>query len=145
MEDAEGSQFCATRLVRVLGNPGSHLWLCTNRTPPGIRLRHEGCDLDVQSPVNTHLLHHLVEEVFFWGGFRQSVLIRILRLFSSKIEPGEILHEYRTTRFPDRFYNLRIGVPWADLDRRLDAASVLALCSDTPIDVPPGYWSNRTQ
>ncbi len=53
---------------------------------------------------------------------------RISQLFSSKVDPGEILEEYRTTRFPDRFYNLKIGVPWADLERRLDEAAVLALC-----------------
>ncbi|MBU2625774.1 MAG: phage terminase large subunit family protein, partial [candidate division Zixibacteria bacterium] len=59
---------------------------------------------------------------------------RISQLFSSKIDPGEILEEYQTTRFPDRFYNLKIGVPWADLERRLDIMSVLSLCSDTPME-----------
>lgn len=58
---------------------------------------------------------------------------RISQLFSSKVDPGEILHEYRTTRFPDRFYNLKIGIPWADLERRLDAPTVLALCGDEPM------------
>jgi hypothetical protein len=56
---------------------------------------------------------------------------RISQLFSSKVDPGEILKEYRTTRFPDRFYNLKIGIPWADLERRLDVMSVLALCGET--------------
>ena len=55
---------------------------------------------------------------------------RISQLFSSKVDPGEILKEYRTTRFADRFYNLKIGIPWADLERRLDIMSVLALCSE---------------
>src|SRR5713101_4997494 len=55
---------------------------------------------------------------------------RISQLFSSKVDPGEILKEYRTTRYADRFYNLKIGVPWADLERRLDILSVLALCSE---------------
>ena len=58
---------------------------------------------------------------------------RISQLFSSKVDPGEILEEYRTTRFPDRFFNLKIGVPWADLDRRLDTATVLALCGEEPM------------
>src|SRR2546426_192191 len=43
---------------------------------------------------------------------------RISQLFSSKVDPGQILNEYRTTKFPDRFYNLKIGIPWADLERR---------------------------
>ncbi len=55
---------------------------------------------------------------------------RISQLFSTKIDPGEIVKEYRTTRFPDRFYNLKVGVPWADLERRLEVMSVLSLCTD---------------
>jgi hypothetical protein len=43
---------------------------------------------------------------------------RISQLFSSKVDPGAILEEYRTTRFPERFY-------------RLDLMSVLSLCTDT--------------
>jgi hypothetical protein len=58
---------------------------------------------------------------------------RISQLFSARVDPGEVLHEYRTTRFADRFYNLKIGVPWADLERRLDVMSVLALCTDEPM------------
>jgi hypothetical protein len=58
---------------------------------------------------------------------------RISQLFSSMVAPGEILSEYRTTRYPDRFYNLKIGIPWADLERRLDVASVLALCAQSPL------------
>ncbi|MBD3237490.1 MAG: phage tail protein [Candidatus Eisenbacteria bacterium] len=58
---------------------------------------------------------------------------RISQLFSSKVDPGEILEEYRTTRFLDRFYNLKIGIPWADLERRLDVPAVLALCGQEPM------------
>jgi len=52
---------------------------------------------------------------------------RISQLFSSKVDPGEILKEYETTRHPERFFNLKIGIPWADLERRLDVGSVLTL------------------
>ena len=55
---------------------------------------------------------------------------RISQLFSSKVDPGEILHEYRRTRFPERFYNLKIGLAWADVSNRLDQAAVLACCGD---------------
>jgi len=58
---------------------------------------------------------------------------RISQLFSVKVDPGDILDEYRSTRFPDRFYNMKIGIPWADLERRLDIMSVLSLCSDKPL------------
>jgi hypothetical protein len=57
---------------------------------------------------------------------------RISQLFSPMVDPGEILEEYRTTRFPDKFYNFKIGVPWADLERRLDPGTVLALRGTLP-------------
>jgi hypothetical protein len=62
---------------------------------------------------------------------------RISQLFSTKVDPGEILEEYRTVRYPERFYNLKIGIPWADLERRLDVQSVLACCSTQ--QPPDGY------
>ncbi len=55
---------------------------------------------------------------------------RISQLHSSKVDPGEILREYRTTRFAERFYNLKIGIAWADTQNRLDAATVLACCGE---------------
>jgi hypothetical protein len=66
---------------------------------------------------------------------------RISQLFSSTVDPAEILREYRTTRFPDRFYNLKIGIPWSDLGRRLDTASVLSLCTGRPMaESIDGSW-----
>jgi hypothetical protein len=55
---------------------------------------------------------------------------RISQLISSKVEPGEILHEYHNTRFPERFYNLKIGIAWADTQNRLTVEEVLACCGD---------------
>ena len=55
---------------------------------------------------------------------------RISQLFSAKVDPGEILHEYRTTRFPERFYNMKIGLAWADAQNRLDRMTVLACCRE---------------
>jgi hypothetical protein len=54
----------------------------------------------------------------------------ISQLISPIVDPGEILHAYRTTRFPDRFYNLKIGIAWADTQNRLDGAQVFACCGD---------------
>jgi len=59
---------------------------------------------------------------------------RISQLFSSKVDPGEILLEYRRTRFPERFYNLKIGLAWADIQNRLDEAAVLACCGEHGIE-----------
>jgi hypothetical protein len=64
---------------------------------------------------------------------------RISQLFSSKVDPASILEDYRTTRYPDRFYNLKVGIPWADISRRLDVASVLSLCGE----VAPDEWAQR--
>ena len=55
---------------------------------------------------------------------------RISQLFSSKVDPGEILEEYRRTRFPERFFNLKIGLAWADRENRLDQAAVQACCGE---------------
>ncbi|MFN8547757.1 MAG: phage terminase large subunit family protein [Candidatus Eisenbacteria bacterium] len=68
---------------------------------------------------------------------------RISQLFSTKVNPKEILDEYRTTRYPERFYNLKIGIPWTDLGRKVDAATVLALCGSHPLAdaMPGGYCS----
>ena len=66
MEDAKDGRFLSPGPVRTLGNRGSHMWLSNNRTPvsPGVRLGDEVGHLDGQLPVDAHLLHHLVEEVF---------------------------------------------------------------------------------
>jgi len=58
---------------------------------------------------------------------------RISQLFSPKVDPGEILHEYETTHFPERFYNLKVGVPWADIQSRVERATVLACCGTKPV------------
>jgi hypothetical protein len=55
---------------------------------------------------------------------------RISQLFSSKIDPGEILHEYRKTYNPERFFTLKIGIPWVDVENKLSTHQVLALCGD---------------
>jgi hypothetical protein len=55
---------------------------------------------------------------------------RISQLFSSKIDPGEILHEYLKTYNPERFYTLKIGIPWVDVENKLSPHQVLALCGD---------------
>ena len=70
-----------------------------------------------------------------WPTFRAGPIhgYRISQLFSPKVDPGEILREYRTTRFPDRFYNLKIGIAWADTQNRVDRATVLACCGEEPV------------
>ena len=56
---------------------------------------------------------------------------RISQLFSSKIDPGEIHREYRKTYNPERFYTLKIGIPWVDVENKLSPHQVLALCGDS--------------
>jgi hypothetical protein len=55
---------------------------------------------------------------------------RISQLFSSKVDPGEILREYQKTTNPERFYTLKIGIPWADVENKLSPHQVLALCAE---------------
>jgi hypothetical protein len=52
----------------------------------------------------------------------------ISQLFSSRMDPADIVREYRKTRFPERFYNLKIGIAWVDAANRLDVATVLRFC-----------------
>ncbi len=58
---------------------------------------------------------------------------RISQLISARVDPGEILADYKLTRYRDRFFNLKIGIPYADLERRFDMMSVLSLCTDAPM------------
>jgi hypothetical protein len=58
---------------------------------------------------------------------------RISQLISSKIDPGEILRDYQKSKHPERFFNLKIGVAWADAQSVLSASAVLALCGSEPI------------
>ncbi len=59
---------------------------------------------------------------------------RISQLFSSKVDPGEILREYHRTYNPERFYTLKIGIPWADTENKLQPNQVLALCGDKGLE-----------
>ncbi|HZC81734.1 MAG TPA: phage terminase large subunit family protein, partial [Nitrospiraceae bacterium] len=54
----------------------------------------------------------------------------ISQMISSKVDPGDILREYLTTTFAGNFYNMKLGMPYSDLELKLDTASVLLLCSD---------------
>jgi hypothetical protein len=97
-----------------------------------LQLRGDGTCYRACSKCSRELDLHAGEWVADWPS-REIHGYRISQLFSSTVDPGEILQEYRATRFPDRFYNLKIGIPWADLGRRLDTASVLALCGSSPM------------
>ena len=44
---------------------------------------------------------------------------------------GEILREYQKTYHPERFYTLKIGIPWVDVENKLSTHQVLALCGDS--------------
>ncbi len=59
---------------------------------------------------------------------------RISQLFSSKVDPGEILREYRKTYNPERFFTLKIGIPWVDTENKLQPNQVLALCGEKGLE-----------
>ena len=52
------------------------------------------------------------------------------QLFSQYVEPGEILHQYRTTTNLQDFFNLKIGVAYVEAENRLSIEEVLALCGN---------------
>ena len=52
------------------------------------------------------------------------------QLFSHYVEPGDILHQFRTTNNLTDFYNLKIGIAYVEAENRLSVQEVLALCSN---------------
>jgi hypothetical protein len=55
------------------------------------------------------------------------------QLFSHYVDPGEILHQYRTTNNLQDFFNLKIGVAYIEAENRLSVEEVLALCGNEGI------------
>jgi hypothetical protein len=55
------------------------------------------------------------------------------QLFSHYVDPGDILHQYRTTNNLQDFFNLKIGVAYVEAENRLTLAEVLALCGNEGI------------
>lgn len=52
------------------------------------------------------------------------------QLFSHYVDPGDILHQFRTTNNLTDFYNLKIGVAYVEATNRLSIQEVLGLCSN---------------
>jgi len=52
------------------------------------------------------------------------------QLFSHFIDPGDILHQFRTTDNLTDFYNLKIGISYVQAENRLSAEEVLSLCGN---------------
>jgi hypothetical protein len=61
------------------------------------------------------------------------------QLFSHFVKPEDILHEYRTTKYPRTFFNLTLGIAWIEAQNRLSIQEVLACCGNEGIlDSDPG-------
>ncbi len=64
------------------------------------------------------------------------------QLFSHYIDPGDILHQFRTTTNLTDFYNLKIGIAYVEAQNRLTIQEVLSLCgSDGIASQDPGPCS----
>lgn len=55
------------------------------------------------------------------------------QLFSHFIDPGDVLHQFRTTDNLGDFYNLKIGNAYVEAENRLSVEEVLALCGNKGI------------
>jgi hypothetical protein len=55
------------------------------------------------------------------------------QLFSHFVEPGDILHQFRTTNNLADFYNLKIGNAYVEAENRLTIQEVLGLCGNEGI------------
>lgn len=61
------------------------------------------------------------------------------QLFSAFVDPGEILHQYRTTNNLQDFWNLKIGNAFVEAENRLSIEEILKLCgSDGIASSDPG-------
>ena len=61
------------------------------------------------------------------------------QLFSHFVDPGDILHQFRTTNNLTDFWNLKIGDAYVQAENRLSIEEVLALCgSDGIVSEDPG-------
>jgi hypothetical protein len=56
------------------------------------------------------------------------------QLFSHFVDPGDILHQFRTTNNLTDFYNLKIGLAYVEATNRLSVQEVLALCGNEGIE-----------
>ena len=55
------------------------------------------------------------------------------QLFSHYVDPGDILHQFRTTNNLTDFYNLKIGIAYVEATNRLSVQEVLGLCGNDGI------------
>ena len=55
------------------------------------------------------------------------------QLFSHFVDPGDILHQFRTTNNLTDFYNLKIGIAYVEAENRLSVQEVLALSGNDGI------------
>ncbi len=55
------------------------------------------------------------------------------QLFSHFVDPGDILHQFRTTNNLTDFYNLKIGIAYVEAENRLSVQEVLSLCGSEGI------------
>jgi len=58
---------------------------------------------------------------------------RLSQLFSLSVDAASLAEDYYTTRYPEVFYNLRIGVAWIAASERLTATDVLRWCGESAI------------
>ena len=65
---------------------------------------------------------------------------RLSQLYSPTIDPASIAFDYKTTRYPHLFYNLKIGIAWVSSADKLNPSEVLACAGDhamAPTDAGP--------
>ena len=55
------------------------------------------------------------------------------QLFSHFVDPGDIIHQFRTTNNLTDFYNLKIGIAYVEAENRLSVQEVLSLCGSDGI------------
>ncbi|MBM4294800.1 MAG: phage tail protein [Deltaproteobacteria bacterium] len=108
-------------------------YTCLEDTFPGCLLEVGGRVIRACSSCQGELNPSVGEWVAKRPGVTEKRGYHYSQLFSHYVDPGDILHQYRTTNNLQDFYNLKIGVAYVEAENRLSVEEVLALCGNEGI------------
>jgi hypothetical protein len=105
-------------------------WTCLEETFPDCLLEIDGRVIRACKKCQAELNPSIGEWVAKFPGVTEKRGYSYSQLFSHYIDPGDILHQFRTTNNLTEFYNLKIGRAYVEATNRLTIQEVIALCGD---------------
>ena len=117
-------------------------WTCLEDTFPDCLVTINGHVIRACQKCNAELNPSIGQWVAKKPGIADKRGYHYSQLFSHFVDPGAILHQFRTTNNLTDFYNLKIGIAYVEAQNRLSVQEVLALCGSDGIasqDTGPCY------